>query len=399
MKILWISHILPYPPKGGVVQRSYNLIKEISKKHEIYLLAFNHEQRSDFEDSIDNLRQICKEVEIINLPINNFRKYRLAITSFFSLNPYTARWLRNNKFKSLIRESIKKFAIEVLHFDSIDIAEYIKGVGELPKILNHHNIESQMMFRRFLKEKNLFKKIYFFWEAIKLKIYEKKMCLKFDYNLTVSDLDKERLKKICPGIKIEVISNGVDIDYFKPQNNNVEVGTLIFAGGMSWYPNRDAMLFFCKNIWLILKKYWPEVKVNIIGSNPPNFILKLSQQDPNLIAHGFVEDVRPYLEKAHVYVCPIRDGGGTKVKILDALAMGKPVVAHPVAVEGIDLEPEKQVLLASTPQEFAQQIIRLFRDKNLCDLLSKNGRNLVVEKYGFKKIGDKLSKVYLSLMN
>lgn len=124
---------------------------------------------------------------------------------------------------------------------------------------------------------------------------------------------------------------------------------------------------------------------------------RISHTDPNLIVTGFVEDVRPYIRRAEVYVCPIRDGGGTKLKILDALAMGKPVVAHPVAIEGIDVETEKHVLTAETPEEFVQQITRLFQDKNLCDVLKKEGQKLVMERYDFRKIGEKLSQVYLQL--
>ncbi|RKY81668.1 hypothetical protein DRQ11_15160 [candidate division KSB1 bacterium] len=188
--------------------------------------------------------------------------------------------------------------------------------------------------------------------------------------------------------------NGVDIEYFKPKNNKFEPKTLIFAGGMSWYPNRDAMLFFCKEIWPLLKKRWPDVKMTIIGRNPPKYISNLAQQDPNLTVTGFVDDVRPYLKNTHVYVCPIRDGGGTKLKILDALAMGKPIVAHPIAVEGIDVEVEKHILLAKKPSEFVQQIERLLDDIGLCHSLSKQGRELVVKKYNFKKIGKKLANLY-----
>jgi len=395
MKVLWLSHILPYPPKGGVSQRSYNLIKEISKTHKIYLIAINQKKLlssiNQIEKAVKELKKFCYEVEVINLPVN---KSFIALKSFFSKRPYTANWLNFPEVRYAIRKFIKKYKFDLVHFDSIDLGEYINEVETLPKVLNHHNIESHMMFRRFIKEKNILKKIYFFQEAIKLKNYEKKICPKFDYNLTVSELDKERLLKICHDIKIEVIPNGVDIEYFKPKNNKFEPKTLIFAGGMSWYPNRDAMLFFCKKIWPVLKKRWPDVKMTIIGRNPPKYILKLAQQDSNLIVTGFVDDVRPYLEKAHVYVCPIRDGGGTKLKILDALAMGKPIVAHPIAVEGIDVEVEKHIFLAKKPSEFVQQIERLLDDIGLCHSLSKQDRELVVKKYDFKKIGIKLANLY-----
>lgn len=389
--------MLPYPPKGGVVQRSYNLIKETSKKHEIYLVAYNHEARRDLGVAISHLRQICREVEVIDCPVNKQEKYRIALSSIVSSLPYTARWLSSQEFSLIIRKVIETLKIDIAHFDSIDVVEYMQEIGELPKVLNHHNIESQMMFRRFLKEKNLFKRMYFLLEALKLRRFERKVCPLFDMNLTVSELDKERLQRIIGKSRIEAIPNGVDVTYFKPSGDDIEARSLIFAGGMEWYPNREAMLFFCKKIWPLLKKRIPGVKMTIIGRSPPDYMTRISHTDPNLIVTGFVEDVRPYIRRAEVYVCPIRDGGGTKLKILDALAMGKPVVAHPVAIEGIDVETEKHVLTAETPEEFVQQITRLFQDKNLCDVLKKEGQKLVMERYDFRKIGEKLSQVYLQL--
>jgi glycosyltransferase involved in cell wall biosynthesis len=170
-----------------------------------------------------------------------------------------------------------------------------------------------------------------------------------------------------------------------------EEHSLVFAGGMKWYPNRSAMLFFANKIWPLLKKEVPDVKMTVIGREPPAEVVNLTRNDGQFKVTGFVDDVRPYIDKAMVYVCPIQDGGGTRLKILDALAMGKPIVAHPVAVEGIDIEPEKQVLIAETPQEFVDQIVRLFGDSNLYRRLSEGGRKLVVEKYDFEKVGEELS--------
>lgn len=394
MNVLWISHFVPYPPKGGVVQRSYNLIKEVSKRHKVYLLAYNHENRLDVKEAIARLKEFCEAVQAIDSPLSKSEKYGMALSSLLSLKPYTARWLQNTKFRILIGDFVKKFDIEIVHFDSIDVAGYLNEIGNLPKVLNHHNIESQMMFRRSSKERHLLRKAYFLVEGIKLRKYEKTICPLFDYNLTVSELDKERLLRILGKVRVEAIPNGVDLTYFKPTDNRAERRSLIFAGGMEWYPNREAMLFFCKKIWPLLKKRFPEVKMTIIGRSPPSTITKLSGEDPNLIVTGFVEDVRPYIDKAEVYVCPIRDGGGTKLKVLDALAMGKPMVAHPVAVEGIDVEREKHFLMARTPLEFVDQIMRLFEDRYLSKKLSLEGRKLVVEKYNFDKIGEQLSEIY-----
>ncbi len=398
MKILWLSHIFPYPPKGGVLQRTYNLIKHVSKFHDIHLLSVDHnvEYPIDVKKGIFELNKFCYKVTVINVSIN---KKIIAFKSLFSLKPYTCQWLYFDRMKNLIINLTGLDKFDCIHFDSIDMAEYIREIKSTPKVLNHHNIESQMMFRRSLKEKNLYRKLYFFIESLKLRYYENKICSMFNYNITVSELDKRRLLKICPEINIEVIPNGVDVDYFKPSQKGFDPQTLVFAGGMNWYPNRDAVIFFCREIWPILKKNWPNVKVIIIGHDPPRSILSIAKKDSNFIVTGFVDDVRPYLEKAHVYICPIRDGGGTKLKILDAMSMAKPIVAHPVSIEGIEAEPEKHLLLARTPHEFVYQIDRLFNDIKLCNYLSKNCRELVLKKYDFSKIGQKLAYLYNKVGN
>jgi len=393
MKILWFSHFLPYPPRGGAKQRSYNLIKEAAGKHKVYLFAINHDAGNTAE-AIDALKKFCYGVKIIDLPADRSFKYFRAVSNLFSIIPYTAFWLQSEEIRLSIRQILKKDVFDLAHFDSIDACGYLKEANNMLKVLNHHNIESQMMFRRSLKDISPLKKLYFFWEALRLRNYEKKVCPQFNYNLTVSELDKERLLRISSKAKVEVVENGVDTEYFQAKGDNIEPYSLIFAGRLEWYPNRDAIMFFAKKIWPLLKKEIPQVKITVIGDNPPGYILRLSRKDPSFIVTGFVEDVRPYLEKAQVYICPIRDGGGTKLKILDALAMAKPVVAHPVAIEGIAVEPEKHLLLAETPQEFVRQIKRLFEDFYLRGRLAKEARRLAVEKYDFKQIGAKLSALY-----
>jgi glycosyltransferase involved in cell wall biosynthesis len=198
---------------------------------------------------------------------------------------------------------------------------------------------------------------------------------------------------------VEEIPNGVDLKYFYQLNLDKEKHSLIFAGGMKWYPNRSAMLFFADKVWPLLKKEVPDVKMTVIGREPPAEIMSLARNDEHFRVTGFVDDVRPYIDKTMVYVCPIQDGGGTRLKVLDALAMGKPIVAHPIALEGIDIEPEKHVLVARTPEEFVSQIVRLFRDSSLYRRLSEEGRRLVLEKYDFEKIGEKLSRAYNEVVN
>lgn len=400
MKILWLSHNIPYPPKGGVLQRNYNLVKEIAKYNKIFLVAFNQKALlptdADIKDALNALKKYCEEIEVIPLPSEETKwgKKRLLAKSIFTKKPYTVNWNQSNEMKKLVEKVTCSFNPDLIHYDTVGLAEYYNPSYDGPQVLNHHNIESAMMLRRYQKEKNILKRLYFYQEAKKIEQYEKKYCGLFHANLTVSEDDGVILKRLLPEIKIEIISNGVDTAYFCPTKGKTQKISLIFGGGMGWYPNRDAMLWFADEIWPLIKKEYPDIKITVIGRKPPDKLIKLSKDDSNFIVTGYVDDVRPYFEEALIYVCPIRDGGGTRLKILDALSMGKPIVATTIAVEGIKVIPNKHVLIADAPEQFVAQIVKLIEDKDLREMLSVEGRKLVEENYDWAIIGKKLNNIY-----
>lgn len=400
MNILWLSHLVPYPPKGGVLQRSFNLIRAISKYHNLYLLAFNQKAliptATDLDQALSELKNVCKSVRVLPIPSEgrSYGRYVLYLKSVFTSAPYAINWLESREMEWQIKDTLVHNKIDLVHFDTISLARFHALADGYKKVLNHHNVESDMMIRRGNQESNQFKRLYLLQEGLKLRRAEKRLCKKFDLNITCSRLDSERLLRRVSDLNVNEIPNGVDFNYFNPLNLEKEKHSLIFAGGMGWYPNRDAMLFFAKKVWPLLKKEVPDIKMTVVGRRPHQDIVNLARADEQFRVTGFVEDVRPYIDKAMVYVCPIQDGGGTRLKVLDALAMGKPIVAHPIAIEGIDVEPEKHVLVARTPEEFVGQIVRLFGDPSLYRRLSEEGRRLVLEKYDFRKIGEKLSRAY-----
>ena len=238
------------------------------------------------------------------------------------------------------------------------------------------------------------KRLYLENEARKLENFERSRCPSVDVNLTVSPLDGEGLREIAPGVCVRVVDNGVDVGFFRPTAapRNGRRG-LVFAGGMDWYPNREAMLFFAQKIWPALVEDDPRRTVTIVGREPPPQVLAASR-DSRVTVTGFVDDVRPYLDRAAIYVCPIRDGGGTRLKILDALAMAKPLVATALAVEGLDLQEGTHYLRAEKPAEFVEKIRRLERDGGLRDRLARAGRQLVESRFSWDAIGSKLEAAY-----
>lgn len=403
MNILWVSHNVPYPPKMGVLQRNYNLLKQLARVGDIYLVAMSQKNilpiRVDLAEARRELGRFCRYVEIVPIPTDSSRVawYGLLLGSVFTSRPYSVNWLRCAAVPRAIHALVRRVPFHVAHFDTIGLAEYRSGVGDVPTVLNHHNIESQLMERRSRIERNALKRLYFKMEATKLRRYEDEHCRDFDLNVTVSELDKSRLSRIVPASRIVVIPNGVDTDYFRPQPENIIRGNLVFVGGMNWYPNRDAVLYLGKEIWPILKREIPEVSLTLVGGAPPREFLDRAHRDPRVRVTGFVDDVRPYLHRAEVYVCPMRDGGGTRLKILDALAVGKAIVSTSIGCEGIAVEPGRDVLIADTPRQFVDHVKRALADSHTRNRLGEAGRALAERQYSWTAIGQRLNHVYREL--
>src|SRR5690606_22625465 len=193
-----------------------------------------------------------------------------------------------------------------------------------------------------------------------------------------------------------VVENGVDLSYFNPDSlAPVTEGSLIFAGGLGWYPNLDAMRHFVRDIWPLVAREYPGCVMNLVGRGRDDQISKAALDYPNkFVIHGFVDDVRPYLSSAAVYVCPIRDGGGTKLKMLDAMAMKKAIVAYPEACEGLGVVNGTHVVIVNTAKDFADAVIRLMDDPGIRRTLSYAARQIVEKKYSFHNIGLGLAESY-----
>jgi polysaccharide biosynthesis protein PslH len=406
MKILWLSHLIPYPPKGGVLQRSHNLLKELARYHEVDLLAFNQKAligalfksiETGVEEARSALSLICRRLAFFDIPSDRtaWGPYALALKSLVR-EPYNINWLKSQAFANTLSNWLQEEDYDLVHFDTISLVPFFSLVPPtIATSLDHHNIESHMLLRRAGNETSLLKRGYFWQEGLRLAHYERRFCPLFSLNITCSDIDAERLLKLAPETNVRTIPNGVDLEYFKPQGLPSQPNRLIFVGTMNWYPNIDAVLYIAEKLWPRLKQKHPGLACDIIGANPPASIRALADRLPDFHIHGFVDDVRPYIGAATIYVCPIRDGGGTKLKILDAMSMEKAVVAHPVACEGINVWHDHNVILAENDTMFIEHIDHLLGADEKRDALGKAARRLMEESYGYHAIGKQLSDAFV----
>jgi glycosyltransferase involved in cell wall biosynthesis len=410
MRLLWVSHLVPYPPKSGVHLRSFNLLKSTGLSQDVDLVAFI--QRSwismffpNFEAGIEECRtQLLKYcTNVTFLPIESqdrpYGRIRSAIASLLPGYCYSVRWLQGKNAARTIEAVGRRERYDLAHFDTIGLAPYRALLPDVPATLGHHNIESHMLLRRAGNEPSLAKKIYFLQEGMRLRRYEAKVADHFSAHVTCSDLDSERLHAIAPGCRAVAIPNGVDVEYFRARGMAEQLLSVIFVGSFNWYPNAAAADFLLREIWPLVQSRIPGVRLDIVGSGPSKSLRELAETYDNVKVHGFVDDVRPMIEAASVYVCPIRDGGGTKLKLLDAFAMEKCVVAHPLACEGIDAVPGVSVLQASTAEDFASSLDVALRDMATRRAIGAAARRLVVDKYAFDTIGKALQDVFVSCVD
>ena len=408
MRLLWASQLVPYPPKSGVHQRSYHLLRGVAAEHEVDLIAFVQEpwlrifyrSREDaLEDCERELRRFCRSVRFVDIDRlkRPYGKWRTALESLTLPECYTIRWLQSPASWRAFATVAAQEKYSLVHFDTLGLAPFRSLFAGVPATLDHHNIESHMMLRRAANEPNPVKRWYFRQEGKRIQKYEQRIAGSFDAHITCSELDAARLRSLVPQAKVAVVPNGVDIKYFQPTSEVGARRALIFVGNLNWYPNIAAVRFLLSHIWPSLKAAVPDLHLDIVGSAPPPGLCELAAAAPDVTMHGYVADVRPLMSAATLYVCPIRDGGGTKLKLLDAFAMRKCVVAHPIACEGIEAIPGRHVEFAESAESFVERIRHLLNEPHAREEIGRAARQLVVERYAFDAIAQRLSDLFASL--
>jgi sugar transferase (PEP-CTERM/EpsH1 system associated) len=398
MRVLFLSQIVPFPPHGGVLQRGYNILRELGKRAEVHLLAFRHPDVLKTAESVNEsrhaLRQYCAAVEYFALwPKKSTSHRALALMlSAGSREPFSVIAHRSKEFQARVNELVGSQHFDAVHVDTVALAQFVDSACAVPVLLTHHNIESVLMERRSQFEGRLARG-FLRREAAKLRSFEARVAPRFDVNVVVSRLDGQTLARIAPGVTTALVPNGVDVEYFAPDATR-ETLSLLYAGGMNMAANRDAVLYFLKEIWPEVRRGAPGVKFFVVGQDPPGEVLDVARRDGQVVVTGYVPDIRPFSRAAAVYVVPLRVGGGTRLKVLDAMAMGKALVTTSVGCEGLEVSPNQHVVVADTPGAFARETLSLLSDRDKRSRLGQAARELVERTYGWPVIADMLFSAY-----
>ncbi|HJR76035.1 MAG TPA: glycosyltransferase family 4 protein [Nitrospiraceae bacterium] len=398
MKVLWLGHNLAYPPKGGALQRNFNLLRQIARKAEVHFLGFDQPITRPPNVSpaqcLEALSRFCASADWVPLnagPLHS--QYLLALRGILKGEAYEFVWLQSSRMAEKLERLVQRVKPDVVHVDALGLAQYLPLVGGVGSVLNHHDVESSKMAVRSRKAQNPLLKTYFAYEAHKLADAESAWCPRFGVNLVVSVEEAHLLDRLTPGLTVRVVPNGVDTDYFTPRRDPGNQ-TVLFCGSMDMHPNQEAMEYFISRVWPLIVKTQPRAKLQIVGRRPPDWLEAIGETEPAIEVTGFVEDVRPYFRGAAVCVCPILSGGGTRLKILDSLAMGVPVVSTQFAASGLDLEDGKHLLFGETEAQFAEHTVRLLSNPTMRATLASAGAERVNQLYSWSVVGQPLLDAY-----
>jgi glycosyltransferase involved in cell wall biosynthesis len=392
MRILLLTPTLPYPLDTGGRIVVFNTIKHLAKRHEIFLVSLIQEGQ---KKHVPFLNDYCVSVETVLKDIS-FSKKGLFL-NLFSPIPYNMVRYHSREMEEKLKEIIPKHQFDLMQIEHLHMAQYAMFAGRIPVILRQHNVESVMMERYYKYAFNTLERMYAYFQWMKLLRYERKICLKSDLVITLSKADEGHIKRLSPQINTEVVSCGVDFEYFNSPFLPRKKDKIIYVGGLFFRPAFEAISYFLTNIWPRIKENSPEVKFYILGNCPAEKYKKI-KNIPDVIFLDPVEDVRPHMATSTLLVVPYRIASGVRLKILESMAMKLPLVSTSIGCEGIEILNEEHILIADTPEAFAWQVIRLLKDKDLRNRLTDNAYRLVKSKYTWENVTEKLQQVYSQII-
>lgn len=400
LKILFLTNRSPYPIKDGQSRRTYNILKGLAFRHEIHLLSLYESAEEINPESVRHLKTFCKQVEMLPAPRKTLSLGMVArlLRSLFSKDPYTV-WRHYSKpYINRVRMRLDTTPFDVVHCDILPLAYCVRGLHGPFRTLTDHDVSYLKAKRLAARARNPVLKLFLYFEALKLKQLESRIFSKLDLGIAVSELDQQHLERLCPGGRFVVVENGVDARAFVPDPDAVEPNALVWVGGFHHYPNCEAVRFFLEEIYPRIKQEKTETKLYVVGGGVPGWLRRLATGDPSIVLTGYVDDPLPYIQRAAVFVAPILSGGGTKLKVLEAMAVGKAVVSTSIGVEGIEGKDQEHFMLADSPEAFSYRVISLLNDHVFRERLGASARKRAREKYDWDAICEGISKIYQGAM-
>jgi len=389
-----LTPYLPYPPVSGGRSRSYNLIKHLGDDYAVTLICFGRPEEQQFD--LTPLRELCDLTVIDRDPSPGTLK--AALLSLTSIQPITMRLYTSPAFREAARQALESGDFDLVHVESFYMRQNLPDDLKLPVLLAEPSIEF-MAWRKYARvAQPIYQRPAVALEALKMRVFEPLEWRKVALVGVTSEVDAGVVARVAPGIPIAPTPNGVDIDHFQAGRNPRDPDNAVYMGDYKYFPNTDAIVYFAQAILPLIRAQRPDFTLTALGKDPTAEMLLLSRDPASGIrVMGLVDDTRPYLQHAGVFICPQRSGGGTRYKLLEAMASGCPVVATSIGAEGLIAPGDTHMLIADSPEAFAEAVMNVLDDPELAEQLSRDAREWVVQHHSWETSVACLKEAYTQM--
>lgn len=391
MKILQLFPYLPTPPTSGGALRIYHILKHLTANHDVTVAGFAEE--GDMELFKKDFPELQGKMHFVKRKRTRYRRL-MQLYSLFTSHSYWYNWGQSPALKAKVKKLVARKNFDIIMSEFASMGHFDLNTDAV-RVLDAHNIEYDNFRRMSTLDWSFIRKKFYEREYKKVHQEEIEAFDRHDAIFTTSERDGAMVQKDVTGTDQYVVPNGVDTEFFSSSGADPEPFSMVFTGAMSYVPNYDGMIWFLENIFPTIKKSVPQAKIYIVGGNPPQALKKY--QSDSIIVTGFVDDVRPYVDQASVFVVPLNMGSGTRLKVVEALSMEKPVVSTSIGCEGIEVENGEHLVVRDEPAAFAEAAIQLFDDSQLRNKLVYNGYDLVKNKYDWQVICRSIDSAFQEL--
>lgn len=385
MHVLFVTEFVPLPLNTGGRIRTFQILKQAARRHRVTVVT--HGSSKEAKSLMDKTG-----ARVIEIPIPKGEKIRRVFGALASIaydRPFPVVGVHyDSQLAKTLAQLVSTEKFELVHLDHLDAAVYAPFLKNLPMLLDEHNFETRLLKRTAQNTRNPILRWYLQVQAERLLHWEANICGKCSMVTSVSHEDAGEITNVSPNSRVNVVPNGVDTEFFRMKDRAPRPGSLVFVGSMDWLANIDAIEWFVGEILPLL----PKAHLTIVGRNPPPKVMRLAD-GKRVIVTGSVPDVRPFMAQAEVFIVPLRVGGGTRLKILEAFSMGVPVVSTTVGAEGLGVQNEQELLLGETPEALAKNIIRIQNSPDLARRLVEQAL-IASHRFSWDAVGNELEEAY-----
>jgi glycosyltransferase involved in cell wall biosynthesis len=394
LRILIVTPSLPYPPIWGFGIRVYQMIRYLAKRHAVTVLTYAGPGDAD---RVAALQKAGARVTIVTRPEPSAAvKRRSQLLSLFSPLSFQRQSLRSVELQAEIDGLLTEHEFDIIQVESSQMCGF-EYRSRATLLLDEHNIEYELLYRTFKTEVSPLRRFYNWVEYRKFRREEQRSWLRSDGCILTSDREEVILRHFAPGKPTTVVPNGVDVDYFRAGNSDVDRDSIVYVGVMHYRPNVDAALYFIREILPHILQTRPSACFSIVGGGAPDELRRLA--GPNVLFTDTVPDTRPYVSRASAFVVPLRMGSGTRLKVLEGLSMSRPLVSTSLGCEGIDAVDGVHLLIADEPVAFARAVLRVLDDRDLAARLGGAGRLLVERSYSWPSVLARLEHFMFAMLH